>query len=450
MFGADLYLHAWDERYHALVAKNFLKHPLLPTLYDNPLLPFNYKGWDMNHVWLHKQPLPMWLMALSMKSFGVNEIALRLPSILLSSLSIYFTYYIGAYLFNKQTGLLAAFFHSINGLVIEITGGRVATDHYDILFLVFIELAILLSIAYVKTNKRFLHLLIGASVGAAILTKWLPALIVIPIWYLLVCRKDDQKNILINFALLSFACIAFFLPWQIYIMNTFPLEAQWEYNYNLLHILEPLQGHSGSFFYHFNKIRIIFGELIYIPILWFLYVIYRRRANLNIIIIGIWFLVPYIFFSAIQTKMQGYILFAAPSIFILLAYFWWKQFKIRRKTKYPKLLILFLILLIVLPIRYSFERVKPFHKLNRNPKWAVTLKNLDEKIIPNNAVLFNIDYSIEAMFYSEIVAYPYLPTADQVMYLNNKGYNIYVYDTGDLPQYILDNKSIIIPEIQFK
>ena len=30
---SDLFLHSWDERYHALVAKNLLQHPLLPTLY---------------------------------------------------------------------------------------------------------------------------------------------------------------------------------------------------------------------------------------------------------------------------------------------------------------------------------------------------------------------------------------------------------------------------------
>jgi len=28
---ADFYLHTWDERYHALVAKNMIQHPLTPT-----------------------------------------------------------------------------------------------------------------------------------------------------------------------------------------------------------------------------------------------------------------------------------------------------------------------------------------------------------------------------------------------------------------------------------
>jgi len=61
---SDFFLHVWDERYHALVAKNLTKHPFFPTLYDKPILPFDYKSWVGNHIWLHKQPLPLWLKTL--------------------------------------------------------------------------------------------------------------------------------------------------------------------------------------------------------------------------------------------------------------------------------------------------------------------------------------------------------------------------------------------------
>ena len=145
---SDFFLHTWDERYHALVAKNFMQHPLKPTLYDNPMLPYDYKNWVANHIWVHKQPLPLWFMAGSMWLFGINEIALRLPSILLTTIGIFLTFFIGKYFFSRKTGFLAAFFYSINGLIIELTAGRVATDHIDIFFLFFI------------IQKYFLHLLI--------------------------------------------------------------------------------------------------------------------------------------------------------------------------------------------------------------------------------------------------------------------------------------------------
>lgn len=106
----DFFLHEWDEQFHALVAKNLIKHPLIPTLYDNPILPYDFKAWNMNHIWVHKQPIPLWTMAASMCLFGVNEIALRLPSILLSTIGIGLIFYIGKYFFSEKTGLLAAFF----------------------------------------------------------------------------------------------------------------------------------------------------------------------------------------------------------------------------------------------------------------------------------------------------------------------------------------------------
>ena len=63
---ADFQLHEWDERYHALVAKNMIESPFKPMLYKNPVLPYNYQNWIENHVWLHKQPLPFWFMAASL------------------------------------------------------------------------------------------------------------------------------------------------------------------------------------------------------------------------------------------------------------------------------------------------------------------------------------------------------------------------------------------------
>ena len=99
---ADFFLHHWDERYHALVAKNMMKHPFKPTLYEYPILPYDYTNWTVNHIWLHKQPLALWTIAASFWIFGVNEIALRLPSIILCVIGIYLVFSIGKYFFNQK------------------------------------------------------------------------------------------------------------------------------------------------------------------------------------------------------------------------------------------------------------------------------------------------------------------------------------------------------------
>ena len=66
-------LHPWDERFHVLVAKNLLDHPLTPTLYRVPALDYDARDWTANHVWLHKPPGALWLMAGSMGIFGVHR-----------------------------------------------------------------------------------------------------------------------------------------------------------------------------------------------------------------------------------------------------------------------------------------------------------------------------------------------------------------------------------------
>ena len=38
----DPFLNIWDERFHALVGKNLMKHPLMPTLYDDPAVSYTH------------------------------------------------------------------------------------------------------------------------------------------------------------------------------------------------------------------------------------------------------------------------------------------------------------------------------------------------------------------------------------------------------------------------
>lgn len=278
--GSDLFLHPWDERFHALVAKNLIKHPLTPTLYDNPVMDYDYKDWTTNHIWLHKQPLALWLMALSMKSFGVNEIALRLPSITLSTVAIFFTYYIGASIFSNKVGLLAASFHAVNGFLIQLASGRRATDHIDAVFCFFIELGIFLSIVYLKKKKDLvILLLIGITTGLAILTKWLPGLLIIAVWFALMFRKETHRIITYRLLLLFIVCSAVFLPWQFYVHYSFPNEALWESRYNLRHTFEAVEGHVGSIFYHLEYMPKIFGGMVYIPIGWFFLILVKKTKR---------------------------------------------------------------------------------------------------------------------------------------------------------------------------
>lgn len=427
----DLYLHEWDERYHALVAKNLIKHPLIPTLYDQPLLPYDYHHWNENHIWLHKQPLPLWAMAFSMKLFGINEIALRLPSIILSTIAIYMTFYIGSSLFNRTVGIVASFFHSINGLIIILTAGRTATDHFDLFHLFFIGLSIFFVVYYLKTRKRYVNMLIGVSIGLAILCKWLTALIALPVLFFLLRGKESRRILLFNFFIIGFFCLITFMPWQIYIHKVFPLEAKWESGYNIKHITETLDGHTGTMFSDFREMKNTFGELIYIPLLWFLFIALKNRRDERILTTFIWFMIPYLFFAVVKTKMRAYTLFAAPSVFIILGLFLDNTLHKISPTKYRRLIASFIFLIFLVPaLLHSFKEIKPFKEVDRNPDWAIALRNLDKTIPEKNTVIFNAERPIETMFYSSFTAYAGMPSAEQFNDLTQRGYKVYIMGKG--------------------
>ena len=445
---SDFFLHSWDERYHALVAKNLIHHPFTPMLYVNTILPYDYKSWIGNHIWLHKQPLPLWTIALSMWLFGINEIALRIPSIILTTIGIWLMFSIGSFFFNKRIGYLAAFFYSINGLIVELVAGRVATDHIDIFFLFFIELAIFFIIQFVQKNKTVYNVLVGFCMGAAILSKWLPALIILPIWVLIVIDSGrfSKGKIIFHFIILLIASIIIFLPWQIYIFSTFPLEAKWESSFNIKHFTEIIEERKGPFYYYFDCIRINYGDLIYLPLIWFLWKTITNFKNFKYLAISIWFLVPFIFFSFAKTKMQGYILFTSPALFLMTSEFWFMllDYKIKHKSKW--LYNLILLLLIALPIRYAVERIKPFEDTDRRPKWVNNLKNLNNKKI-KNGVLFNYNNPIEAMFYTNLTVYREIPNKTLIISLTEKGYTVLINNNDKLPPDIKSIKGVKIENL---
>jgi 4-amino-4-deoxy-L-arabinose transferase-like glycosyltransferase len=315
---SDPFLHPWDERYHALVAKNMIEAPFVPKLYETAPLALNYKHWGACEIWFHKQPLPLWCMALSLKVFGLHEWALRIPSLLLSTLAIYLTFRIGAFSFSASAGLWAALFQALNGLVIEAGAGRTATDHVDLFFLFFIEAAVFMAIVHQKNRKRRSLLLIGLFTGCAILCKWAPALIVLPVF---ISLNWNQKVVWKEVVLIAFVVVLVAMPWQIYAAVNFPLEYWWSRTHDLLHMTEALDGHNGAWYYHIHKARIIWNELIYVPLIWLLYQIAKLPRRPEATALAIWIIVPYIFFSLVATKMQGYLLFTAPAIFVCAAGF---------------------------------------------------------------------------------------------------------------------------------
>jgi len=119
----DPFLHEWDERYHALVAKNMLDHPFKPVLRADPVLPYDHRQWWDIHVWLHKQPLFLWQIAASFAVLGIHEWTLRLPMVLMTTLLVPVLFRMGVLIANATVGYAAAmlfplaYYHSGGGFI---------------------------------------------------------------------------------------------------------------------------------------------------------------------------------------------------------------------------------------------------------------------------------------------------------------------------------------------
>ena len=107
-------------------------------------------------------------------------------------------------------------------------------------------------------------------------------------------------------------------------------------------------------------------------------------------------------------------------------------------------LILFLI--IALPVRYMIERVEPFKQNNRNPDWAIDLRKLNDRKI-TKGILLNYDKPIEAMFYTNLTAYSYIPDRNKITHLIAEGYTLIINDDGKLPDDIKTIKGITIERL---
>lgn len=429
----DFFLHEWDERFHALVAKNMLKHPLKPTLYDNPVLPYDYKDWGHNYVWLHKPPLTLWIMALSLKLFGINEIALRIPSIIFSTAGIFLTYKIAQFFTDNKGAYLSGLLFSMNGFIIELTGGRTTTDHVDIAFQFFILLGILYALRFSNMRRTYLNILTGLFIGCAILCKWLTALIAVPVWLLAIVSTNHfvKREILFQFFILISTVFIIVLPWQFYIYAHYPLEAKWESLYNLKHISETLEKHSGTWFYYLDKIRINYGDLIYLPVAWLIYKLYKASKNKTYQILSLWIFVPLLFFSVVKTKMPGYLLFTSSALFIVTALFLQDLTLLKIRIFKFQVSSFFTPIVIVLGARYCIERIKPFEIRERKVDWVEDLKKFNNSH-DGETLIFNYPKPIEAMFYTDATVYSGNISSNLIDSLTENGYIIYKNGLTDM------------------
>lgn len=320
----------WDEGFHAVVARNLTKHPLKFTLYDEPWLPYDYKSWGDNHIWLHKPPVAMWTICLSHFIFGINTFALRLPSAISLVITAWLTFRIASALFDKRAGLIAAFLHAFNPFLFESVHGYRYSDHIDIALLLWVQVSCWLLLRAIQSGKRRNYILSGIAMGIAYLSKSYLALITFGIAFVVwfaqrarFQRTPTEKRIrLTDIGTLLLSGIATAAPWVIYCLIRYPNEFLWEHKRVLDHLNTDVESWGATWDRPVFDYMILFYPLFYAALLAAVLCLIivllknRRLPELFVLAWAIGVIVPH---TLAQTKTPSATMIAVPPLLICFA-----------------------------------------------------------------------------------------------------------------------------------
>jgi 4-amino-4-deoxy-L-arabinose transferase len=349
-------IKALDESFHALVAKNLMRHPLTPTLIDRPWLAYDYRDWQNNHVWLHKPVVPLWQMAASMKLFGATPLALRLPSAILTTAAVWLTYAIGVRLLSRRAALIGAGVQAFIPTITTLVQGYVFSDHIDAALLFWVELSVYFLVRAIQDASTRWAILAGAAQGIAYLCKTYPAFIVTGIalvaWLLPLCglaRREprdsaEQGGSTPNGSTLTptlslpgrgsrkrfggrhvlalvVATIVAVAPWTIWCAVRFPREFAWEQLQVFRHLGTNVEGWAAPWdrlvfdyslrIYHVFYPMLLAAIVILVPRAW-------RERNLNLWLVLAWLLGVLVPFTIATSKTPTATLIGWPAGFLVL------------------------------------------------------------------------------------------------------------------------------------
>jgi 4-amino-4-deoxy-L-arabinose transferase-like glycosyltransferase len=424
----DPYLNYWDEQYHALVAKNMMQEPLKPMLYTDPALPYNPAVWIHNHVWLHKPPLFLWKMALSMKIFGVNEIAARLPSAIMSVLTVLMIFSLAKKWTNKHIAFYSTLLAAFSSYGLDLVSGYHHTEHNDVAFIFYATASLWAWTQYDSKRNIKWSILVGIAAGCAVLVKWLPGLIIFAAWGMsIIVLKINRKSFVsyAHIAISTVTCAIVFVPWQLYIAHQFPQEFAITSLAKAKHLWEVVEDHGGGLFYHFHIMDFIYAknvQWIFIPA--FLLFLKRLKKRETKVLVFVFWFIPFLVYSLAATKMPSFTLMTSAIVFLSLGTLIYEAF-LFAKPRYQKNAKLALYISVGVLIgsmfwMYNVDSIQKYHTywkkdyaIHRSMRTssAQVFRKMNEEPIPSNAIILNLKHNdaIMCMFYTPYTAYEGIP-----------------------------------------
>lgn len=292
----------FDEAIYAQVSKEMVER--------NEWLTPHWNG----QAWFHKPPIFFWITALFFKLFEVNEVWARFASALSGLGILLLAYLIGRRIYGRTAGVLAVLILISSQLFVFYA--RVGTT--DTMLTLFVLLA---AYAYLKIedDERY-WLLAGAACAMALMVKGAAGLVA-PLVLLLAAAVE---GILVDTLRTRWLWLGvglgllIVLPWHLFMYqqhgNAFLR------GYLFSHVINRagsnLTEFQRGYGYYFSVLRNFFWPWVYI--LPFALILKRGRRSAIVVILG---LTVFILYTAVQTKLQWYILPAIPAFAIVVAGF---------------------------------------------------------------------------------------------------------------------------------
>lgn len=273
-------------------------------------------------LYADKPILFFWLVLLGSKLAGsVNEWTVRLPSALPALGLILTTYFLGRDLFSPRIGFLAGAILATSALI--FWEGRWA--HLDMLFTFLFTLSMyFFARALLKKGKPREFLLAYGFMGLATLTKGLIGVVLpgLTLLAFVVARRTwrDLPEWRLPSGIFVFLIIT--APWYAYV--TWATNGKWLEEFVLVHHVQNYTssfGHRQPFWYYFANFPLDFlpWTVFAIPALFS----YSSRAKLLTepipMLLNLWFLVIFLFFSFADAKRGLYLLPVFPPAALLVA-----------------------------------------------------------------------------------------------------------------------------------
>ncbi len=280
----------------------------------------NYVSIQLNGAPRTDKPILIyWLQAASAKLFGLNEFAMRLPSVLAAIAWVWALVAFARRHLDRDTAWVAGLLLSLSLYVGLIARAAVA----DALLNLFIVLAMFDIYSYWRRPSRGLHLRIFLWLGLGFLTKGPVAvffpLLVSALFYASLGQWRDWLRAAFHWpGILLFLAIV--LPWHLAVY----LDSGWTFfegfylHHNLDRYRGAMEGHGGGLLYFF-----LVAPLVVMPFAGWLVASLRRlkRALEDPLdrFLWLWFFCVLLFFSFSATKLPHYLLYGITGVLLVMA-----------------------------------------------------------------------------------------------------------------------------------